>query len=71
MTQAELFNAVRRLGLTIRRTGFGSEVRIAYRLGPRYNRERRAKAEACAYYTDNWTDALATARLMAAEPRPF
>lgn len=54
-TFASVAAAVRALGLTIRRTGYGSEVRIAYRQRPN---------EVTAYYTDDLSDALGTARVM-------
>lgn len=54
MTQNELFAKVRSLGLSIRKTGYGNELRLAYK-------GRSVDTEASAYYTDDRDDALATA----------
>ncbi|MBS0641662.1 MAG: hypothetical protein JSS43_17505 [Proteobacteria bacterium] len=53
MTQQQLFDAVRALGLVCRRTDWG-DYRVAY-----------PGDEASAYYTDDREDALFTARHMA------
>lgn len=51
------------LGLTLKRTGHGTEFRVAFRgLGP--------ESEATAYYTDDLSDAVATGRQMAAQGAP-
>lgn len=50
---------VRGLGLTIRRTGYGSEMRVADPSLP------RARREAEAHYTDDLEDAIGTAAFMA------
>lgn len=63
MTQTQLFAHVRKLGLSIRRTGFGPEIRISPK--PQACPDG-TKREALAYYTDDRDDALATARFMAA-----
>lgn len=52
-------------GLTIRRTGYGGEFRVAY-TAPQALR-RNVSCEATAYYSDDLADAYATALKMAQE----
>lgn len=60
LTFFEAREAVRALGMAMRRTGYDREVRVWNRL------TTPDRAEATAYYTDDLEDAVGTARAMAA-----
>ncbi len=57
LTQKQVIAALKQIGLTMRATGYGKEVRVNYKGG----------AEATAYYTDDLEDALGTGKHMARE----
>ena len=54
-TQNETFAAIRAMGLTVRKTGYGNEIRVAYA------DLKGDEQEASAYYTDDREDAFYTA----------
>lgn len=67
MTQAQAFAQIRALGLTVKKTGEGNEIRVTVKSG------NPDTDEAVAYYTDDLEDAVSTAadiaRRWAADPR--
>lgn len=77
MNKTAAIKAIKAMGLSVRSTGFGSELRITYRLDdPRLQPTNcwhspctcpkpRERAEQVAYYTDDPEDAIATAKMMA------
>lgn len=68
MCKTQAIKIIRYLGLSVRATGFGSELRITYRLTSPVlatAEDRKDRAEALAYYTDNPQDAIETAKRMA------
>jgi hypothetical protein len=64
MTKTQAIQAIRALGMAVRPTGFGSELRVSYKM-PDLSEDSRLRAEASAYYTDDPQDAVDTATRMA------
>jgi hypothetical protein len=69
-TVAATFTHIRRLGLTVARTGAG-DFRVDYnrRSDPRYRPEPPNGAGGTSYYTEDLTDLRQTADQMAARPK--
>jgi hypothetical protein len=61
MTQKATFTAIRNLGMTARKTGYGDEIRVAFR-------GANAITEPSAAYVEDLDDAWATATSMQAHP---
>lgn len=58
LRQKDVFAAIRQMGLTVKKTGYDDEIRVAYKSG------NAKRDEDSAYYTDDLADALGTARAM-------
>jgi hypothetical protein len=61
MTQKATFTAIRDLGMTARKTGYGDEIRVAFH-------GANAITEPSAAYVEDLEEALSTAQTMAAHP---